>query len=73
MKTPSDSNPRYGLGVWLQGEYIPRRGFGRPGQMLGAIRLPVDEQALMGRQARLRLAPPKSELPPLERESPLPS
>jgi CubicO group peptidase (beta-lactamase class C family) len=37
MKTPSAQNPRYGLAIWLQGEYIPRRGFGRPGQMLGAV------------------------------------
>jgi CubicO group peptidase (beta-lactamase class C family) len=37
MKTPSGANPRYGLGVWLQGEYIQRRGFGRPDQMLGAV------------------------------------
>jgi len=37
MLTPSASNPRYGLGVWLPGEYIQRRGFGRPGQMLGAV------------------------------------
>jgi CubicO group peptidase (beta-lactamase class C family) len=37
MKTPSAENPRYGLAIWTQGEYIPRRGFGRPGQMLGAV------------------------------------
>jgi len=37
MKTPTAQNPRYGLGIWVQGEYIPRRGFGRPGQMLGAV------------------------------------
>jgi len=37
MLTPSASNPRYGLGVWLPGEYIQRRGFGRPDQMLGAV------------------------------------
>jgi CubicO group peptidase (beta-lactamase class C family) len=37
MKTPTAGNPRYGLGVWLQGDYIPRRGFGRPDQMLGAV------------------------------------
>jgi CubicO group peptidase (beta-lactamase class C family) len=37
MKTPTASNPRYGLGLWLQGEYVPRRGFGRPDQMLGAV------------------------------------
>jgi len=37
MITPSTANPRYGLGIWLQGEYIQRRGFGRPGQMLGAV------------------------------------
>jgi len=37
MKTPTAQNPRYGLGIWVQGEYVPRRGFGRPGQMLGAV------------------------------------
>jgi CubicO group peptidase (beta-lactamase class C family) len=37
MKTPTAQNPRYGLAIWTQGEYIPRRGFGRPGQMLGAV------------------------------------
>lgn len=37
MLTPTESNPRYGLGVWLPGEYIQRRGFGRPNQMLGAV------------------------------------
>jgi CubicO group peptidase (beta-lactamase class C family) len=37
MQTPTASNPRYGLGVWLPGEYILRRGFGRPDQMLGAV------------------------------------
>jgi len=37
MLTPTASNPRYGLGIWLPGEYIQRRGFGRPGQMLGAV------------------------------------
>jgi len=37
MLTPTASNPRYGLGVWLPGDYIPRRGFGRPDQMLGAV------------------------------------
>jgi CubicO group peptidase (beta-lactamase class C family) len=37
MLTPTVSNPRYGLGVWLQGDYVQRRGFGRPDQMLGAV------------------------------------
>jgi CubicO group peptidase (beta-lactamase class C family) len=37
MKTPTPQNPRYGLGVWIPGEYIQRRGFGRPDQMLGAV------------------------------------
>ncbi len=37
MLTPTASNPRYGLGVWLPGDYIQRRGFGRPDQMLGAV------------------------------------
>jgi CubicO group peptidase (beta-lactamase class C family) len=37
MKTPTASNPRYGLGVWLQGEYTQRRGFGRPDQLVGAV------------------------------------
>jgi CubicO group peptidase (beta-lactamase class C family) len=37
MKTPTPQNPRYGLGLWIPGEYIQRRGFGRPDQMLGAV------------------------------------
>jgi CubicO group peptidase (beta-lactamase class C family) len=37
MKTPSIGNPRYGLGLWIPGDYIVRRGFGRPDQMLGAV------------------------------------
>ncbi len=37
MKTPTPQNPRYGLGVWIPGPYIQRRGFGRPDQMLGAV------------------------------------
>jgi CubicO group peptidase (beta-lactamase class C family) len=37
MLTPTASNPRYGLGVWLPGDYVQRRGFGRPDQMLGAV------------------------------------
>jgi CubicO group peptidase (beta-lactamase class C family) len=37
MKTPSTGNPRYGLGTWIPGDYIVRRGFGRPDQMLGAV------------------------------------
>ncbi len=37
MKTPSVGNPRYGLGLWIPGDYIVRRGFGRPDQMLGAV------------------------------------
>jgi CubicO group peptidase (beta-lactamase class C family) len=37
MKTTSVSNPRYGMGVWVQGDYIQRRGFGRPDQLLGAV------------------------------------
>ncbi len=37
MLTPTTSNPRYGLGVWLPGDYVQRRGFGRPDQMLGAV------------------------------------
>lgn len=32
MRTPSASNPRYGLGVWIEGEYLRYRGFGRPEQ-----------------------------------------
>jgi CubicO group peptidase (beta-lactamase class C family) len=37
MKTPCVGNPRYGLGIWIPGDYIVRRGFGRPDQMLGAV------------------------------------
>lgn len=36
MKTPTPSNPRYGLGVWVPGDYVLRRGFGRPDQTGGA-------------------------------------
>ena len=37
MLTPSALNPRYGLGVWLPGAYVQRRGFGRPDQLVGAV------------------------------------
>ena len=37
MKTGSASNPRYGLGVWIQGEYTRRRGFGGPELAAGAV------------------------------------
>jgi CubicO group peptidase (beta-lactamase class C family) len=30
MKTPSVANPRYGMGVWIPGPYVQRRGFGGP-------------------------------------------
>ena len=30
MRTPSAANPRYGLGIWIEGAYRLRRGFGRP-------------------------------------------
>lgn len=36
MRTPTLANPHFGLGVWA-GPYAPRRGFGRPGQGLGAV------------------------------------
>jgi CubicO group peptidase (beta-lactamase class C family) len=36
MRTPTAANPHYGLGVWA-GPYAPRRGFGKPGQALGAV------------------------------------
>lgn len=31
MVTGTPQNPRYGLGVWLAGSYVERRGFGAPG------------------------------------------
>ncbi|WP_186455532.1 serine hydrolase domain-containing protein [Nitrospirillum pindoramense] len=31
MVTPTAQNPRYGLGVWVAGPYVERRGFGAPG------------------------------------------
>ncbi|MBB6253111.1 serine hydrolase domain-containing protein [Nitrospirillum iridis] len=31
MVTPTAENPRYGLGVWVAGPYVERRGFGAPG------------------------------------------
>ncbi|MFV8819333.1 serine hydrolase domain-containing protein [Haliea sp. E17] len=30
MTTPTAQNPHYGLGIWVGGEYIERRGFGGP-------------------------------------------
>lgn len=36
MRTGTPQNPRYGLGVWLPGDHVERRGFGRPGQAGGA-------------------------------------
>ena len=37
MRTPTAQNPRYGLGLWLQGDYVKYRGFGRPEQTLGQV------------------------------------
>jgi CubicO group peptidase (beta-lactamase class C family) len=37
MRTPTAANPHYGLGVWSGRPYAPRRGFGKPGQALGAV------------------------------------
>ena len=37
MKVATTANPRYGLGVWIQGRYTQRRGFGRPDQLQGAV------------------------------------
>jgi CubicO group peptidase (beta-lactamase class C family) len=38
MRTPTAQHPRYGLGIWLPGPYVLRRGFGRPDQ-LGAAQI----------------------------------
>lgn len=32
MTTGTPQNPHYGLGVWLAGDYLARRGFGAPGK-----------------------------------------
>ncbi len=38
MRTPTVQNPHYGLGVWLAGNYIERRGFAHQSIPFGQIR-----------------------------------
>lgn len=38
MRTPTVQNPHYGLGVWLAGDYVERRGFAHPSIPFGQIR-----------------------------------
>ncbi len=37
MKTPTAQNPHYGLGLWIGGQYIERRGFANPGRPLPKV------------------------------------
>lgn len=32
MRRGTEANPHYGLGIWLAGDYVARRGFGAPGR-----------------------------------------
>jgi CubicO group peptidase (beta-lactamase class C family) len=32
IRRGTEANPHYGLGIWLAGDYTPRRGFGAPGR-----------------------------------------
>jgi CubicO group peptidase (beta-lactamase class C family) len=37
MRTPTAENPYYGMGVWLAGRYIQRRGFAHPSIAYGKV------------------------------------
>ena len=37
MKTPTAQNPHYGLGLWIGGRYIERRGFANPNRPLPKV------------------------------------
>jgi CubicO group peptidase (beta-lactamase class C family) len=37
MRTPTPENPYYGMGVWLAGKYIERRGFAHPSMPYGKV------------------------------------
>lgn len=37
MRNGTPQNPHYGLGLWLAGPYLERRGFGRPGRNFGRV------------------------------------
>jgi CubicO group peptidase (beta-lactamase class C family) len=37
MKTGTAQNPHFGMGLWVAGPYLARRGYLRPGQPLGAV------------------------------------
>ena len=38
MRTPTAQNPHYGLGLWLAGRYVERRGFAHPSIPFGKVR-----------------------------------
>ena len=37
MRTPTPQNPHYGMGVWVAGQYIERRGFAHPSISFGQV------------------------------------
>jgi hypothetical protein len=37
MRTATAENPYYGLGVWLAGNYVQRRGFAHPSNPIGKV------------------------------------
>jgi CubicO group peptidase (beta-lactamase class C family) len=37
MRTPTSENPHYGMGVWVAGQYIERRGFAHPSIPFGKV------------------------------------
>ena len=37
MRTPTAENPHYGMGVWVAGPYVERRGFAHPDSELGKV------------------------------------
>ena len=37
MRTGTSENPHYGLGLWLPGPYVERRGYAHPSQELGKV------------------------------------
>jgi CubicO group peptidase (beta-lactamase class C family) len=37
MRTPTAENPHYGMGVWLAGRYVERRGFAHPSISMGKV------------------------------------
>ncbi|QIQ86586.1 serine hydrolase [Erythrobacter sp.] len=37
MRTATDENPHYGMGVWVAGPYVPERGFAHPSVPYGKV------------------------------------